>query len=87
MIQKTFLKLFIVSCLAILLISCDSGTEPNDDKPIPPDTLYSQQHFLWPMKVGNTWDYVNYQIRRELYDTVFTYNGFQSFDVSPKKWT
>lgn len=80
MISKSILK-FVLVIISIISVSCEKSFEPVSNF-VKLDTLYSTEHYLWPSKVGNYWDYEAYAFLNHFStDSNWAYRGFNSFNI------
>lgn len=80
MISKSIL-IFKLVIISLISVSCEKSFEPVSNF-VKLDTLYSTEHYLWPSKVGNYWDYEAYAFLNHFStDSNWAYKGFNSFNI------
>ncbi len=74
-------RLLCLFGVLVSLSSCQKSLLPVEPSGIGKkiDTLYSKEHFLWPMKFGNKWEYKRYQFNHSNFDSAWVYKNFDSF--------
>jgi hypothetical protein len=81
---KIFLVIAGITCLAL---QCDKkGTPPQNNEPVPEDTLYANDTFLryWYFPKGSWWVYERMDTNANVYDTVTILNQNREMKYNPR---